>query len=52
VAGDTPEPDYEPTDSSDDAHEHGVVFAQVEDEIPLRVEDLDDDDDEDPELTA
>ncbi len=43
------ERDYEPSEDTDDAHEHGLVFHQVEDEPPLRVEDLDDDE---PELTA
>ena len=37
-------PEYdEPEDATEEAHEHGVVFAQVEDDYPLRVEDLDDD---------
>jgi hypothetical protein len=36
----------EPDDANEEAHEHGVVFAQVEDDYPLRVEDLDGDDDD------
>jgi len=41
----TQTPDYEPEDTIEDAHEHGVVFHQVEDEIPLLAEDGDDPDD-------
>lgn len=37
-------PDYEPEETTEDAHEHGVVLAQVEAEIPLLAEDADEDD--------
>jgi hypothetical protein len=41
------EPEYEPVEETEDAHEHGLVFRQVEDAAPLRAEDADDEDDED-----
>jgi hypothetical protein len=39
------EPEYELADATDDAHEHGLVFRQLEDAVPLRAEDADEDDD-------
>jgi len=38
------EPEYEPAEVTDDAHEHGLVFRQIEDEFPLRADDVEDDD--------
>lgn len=46
----TPLIDFEAVEETDDAHEHGLVFHQVEDVVPLRVEDFDDEDE--PSLTA
>ncbi|HEX6387871.1 MAG TPA: hypothetical protein VFZ89_00435 [Solirubrobacteraceae bacterium] len=46
----TPEPQDEILEATDDAHEHGLVFHQVEDVVPLRVEDFDDEDE--PGLTV
>lgn len=37
--------EYEPEDAHEDAHEHGVVFTQVEGQVPLLPEDADDDED-------
>ncbi len=39
------EPEYEPADATDDAHEHGLVFSQAAVAVPLRAEDADDDED-------